>query len=202
MNVNFSRGTTARKRAITWFFAGVSAMTLAQSAHADEPGDASVARAPRAPRWYGYQTLALDGAAAALFSSGVFLTIAEAKGDGDPTSGLAMVGLGAATYLFGAPTVHWAHGRTAAGLESLGLRVLAPFAGMGLGAVASQLLHGSRTQTEIPIGAAFGALAAAVLDGVLLGQEREPDVPLLPQGVMPRMVLRKDMAYFGMGGRF
>jgi hypothetical protein len=68
---------------------------------------------PWAPRrrWYGWQTLLVDGASIGLLVLGV---AADDRGAGR---------LGALGYFFGAPIVHWSHGHVGKGFASLGLRV-------------------------------------------------------------------------------
>ena len=73
-------------------------------------------------RWYGWQTLTVDGGSLAL--GGTLL------GLGAESSTVRAVGgsLLAGGYVLGAPTVHWAHGRIGRGFISLGLRASVPLA--------------------------------------------------------------------------
>lgn len=164
---------------------------------------------PRQDRWYGYQTLIADGVAIATSSTGVALTVSEAKAggnDANPLPGLALAGLGATTYLLGAPIVHWAHGRVGVGFISLGMRILAPLAGLGLGAVGSELANGSKNQIGIPIGAAAGALTAVLLDATLLGWQRTSsdgvtNKPPAAALLLPTLVVSKQAFALGMTWR-
>ena len=77
-------------------------------------------REPSAGRhWYGWQTLATDGAGLALL-----IAARQAAGPheryGPLAEGLAYSGF--TSLLIGAPTVHWAHGRLGTGFASLALR--------------------------------------------------------------------------------
>lgn len=137
--------------------------------------DETAQPAPVPARWYGYQTLLVDVVPLVALPIGIVATANEAKGDNNPIVGVTIAGLGATSYLFAAPTVHWAHGRVGIGFLSLGMRILGPVAGLGLGAVGSQIATNSKNQVGIPIGAAVGALAAMIVDGVVLGWERVPD---------------------------
>ena len=132
---------------------------------------------PTAPseRWYGYQTLLLDVVPLVAVPVGGVLAAEEGRADGNPIVGVSVLGVGASAYLLGGPIVHWAHGRVGVGFLSLGLRVLGPLAGLGLGAVTSEIATGSKNQDGIPVGAALGALAAIVFDGAVLGWQKVPD---------------------------
>ncbi len=81
------------------------------------------APAPPKPerRWYGWQTLATDGAAIALLAGTAFGAAAADVTEGPLiTTGYS---LGLATYALGGPIVHFAHGNTWRGLASFGIRV-------------------------------------------------------------------------------
>jgi hypothetical protein len=85
-----------------------------------------VEQEPRAgSRWYGWQTLTVDGAALVLGLAGAGLGSADG-------AGLALGG-----YLLGAPTVHLVHDRAGVGLASLGLRIGAPLVGVGVAAASA-----------------------------------------------------------------
>jgi hypothetical protein len=181
----------------------------ARGARADDAakaGEASPAPAPpRSERWYGYQTLLLDVVPLVAMPVGIVSTVHEAKGDNNPIVGVTVVGLGATSYLFGAPIVHWAHGRVAIGFLSLGIRILAPIAGLGLGAVGSEIATNSKNQDGIPVGAAVGALAAMIFDGAVLGWEKVPDqagakAPAV--GFVPAVVVTKQAFSLGVTSRF
>jgi hypothetical protein len=104
-------------------------LALAFAAIAGAPQDAFAADeappdvAPQAPakRWYGWQTMAVDGLALGLTVTGLTSELPA----------LTSVGLG--TYALGPPVVHAAHGKVGTGLASFGIRVLAPVGGGALG---------------------------------------------------------------------
>ena len=136
------------------------------------------ARAKRRGEWYGYQTLAVDAAAAA----SIFVAAKTAGGEVD-AGWLILPGI--AGYLFGAPIVHWTHGGHAT-LASFALRLgppviiaagalvcypsisaastaeyISPFAILGVVVGCSTVLAGF---------AAFPAVV--ILDAVVLARER------------------------------
>ncbi len=178
----------------------------AAGARADDAA-APPSLAPSQPEsWYGYQTLLVDGIALVALPAGIALTVNEAKGDNAAIPGLAVTGLGATSYLFGAPIVHWAHGRVGIGFLSLGLRILAPVAGLGLGAVGSQITNDSKNQDGIPVGAGLGALAAIVIDAAVLSWEK-PDADRASttrpaQGLIPTFSVTKQALSVGVTSRF
>ncbi|CAN0563666.1 unnamed protein product, partial [Laminaria digitata] len=127
-------------------------------------------------RWYGYQTLALDGVAAVGFIYGVF--------DLQPEVMWSSVAL----YARGAPAVHVVQGEFAGLGKSLGARALLTGAGAGLGVlfglglnevlVGGDLGRGEVAEAFAPIGATLGAVAAMGLDASLVAwAEQEGSSP-------------------------
>jgi hypothetical protein len=75
-------------------------------------------------RWYGWQTLATDGAAIALLVGTASAAAAADLSEGPLlTTGYT---LGLVTYALGGPIVHFSHGNTWRGLASFGIRVPVP----------------------------------------------------------------------------
>jgi hypothetical protein len=118
--------------------------------------------------WYGWQTLASDGAAGGLFLAAV--------ADHGKT---ALYGVSGITYVLGAPIVHLAHGQWEMSLASLGVRTVTPLLGAAIGnhydnCQAASVTGSSRgacsSKWEVT-GVAVGGLAAALLDGLLLAYE-------------------------------
>jgi hypothetical protein len=109
-------------------------------------------------RWYGWQTLILDGVALVLTPINPY------------------VGLG--TYLLGAPIVHGAHGRFLTGFGDLGLRFSAPVVGAALPYIASTAGKngGCKTSCEVATatGAVLGLVAAVVIDAAAIAREEIP----------------------------
>jgi hypothetical protein len=147
----------------------------AQSSSSETPpsADAERTETSTASRWYGWQTLATDGAAITLVVIGVD------QGAGDPFSrnrhgeAIALTGLG--TYLVGAPAVHAFHRRAGAAMGSLALRVGAPAAGFLAastleGCVGSDNADSCASRAE-GVGILFGIGTAMALDAAFLARE-------------------------------
>ena len=147
-------------------------------------------------RWYGGQTLAVDGA-----SAGLLLAAA-----GTGFAPLAVIaGLG---YAVGPPIVHFTHGRVAAGFGSLGLRVGLPFVGGALGAAATAHCHDEETYCRVEgaaIGMLIGLSAAITIDAAVLAREtvnaKEP-VPMSTLHLMPVFDPHRGTAGLGVAGTF
>jgi len=152
-------------------------------------------------RWYGYQTLAADGAAAVLLSGGLALTVHDLHADGDsiPVLGVGLTAVGFGAYCLGGPITHFSHGHAGKGFASLGVRVAGPLVGLGLGALASDIATHSKNQVGIPIGAAAGALGAMALDASVLAWEKKP-APTY--SVMPGLIVTNRTRFIGLTGRF
>jgi hypothetical protein len=117
---------------------------------------------PRERRWYGWQTLATDGAS-------VLLLVLAAGYDPRTSSGRTardyMLGTGLVGYYLGAPIVHFSHGHVGKGFGSFGIRAGGTalfvwglsqcYNGSGCDAGAGPLLLGvATTIAAIPIDAA------------------------------------------------
>jgi hypothetical protein len=163
----------------------LAAATLAFVVHATSgQADDAMPPAPPAPReqtetrhWYGYQTLIVDSVALGLGGAGVGL-VAGRHGDttaGDAALPIGLMGFGLLTYVFAAPTVHWVHRRTLAGFASLGLRLLTPLLGAGIGALIPGIAGYDNTAGGIA-GTIAGAGTAIALDAIFLGYETVPTV--------------------------
>ena len=155
-------------------------------------------RKPEGSRWYGWQTLATDGAAVALLAIGV----AAEKGP--------VIGVSAATFALGGPIVHLAHGRGGAAAGSLGLRVGIPVAGFFVGAAMQHCNHTSEADDLCGFeGAAIGMLAGAgiamLLDSALLAHEdarREQPQRVARLFVSPAVSMSKSSGTVGLVGTF
>jgi len=122
-------------------------------------------------RWYGYQTLLVDGASiAALFAN---------------------PGLGAGGLILGGPAVHTANGHVGKAFGSLGLRVGAPIAGIMAGAALEGAASGGCSDEWGCLGGAaigffVGGVSAIVIDSAVLANddvpasERGPSIALKP----------------------
>jgi hypothetical protein len=116
-------------------------------------------------RWYGWQTLLVDGGAFILFVGAV----------NNQNSELGLVGFGG--YLLGAPIVHWAHGHGGKGLASFAIRGGSTFlAVLGAAACVDNMFGGDDGPSSCPLmwlGLA-GMLAAIPIDAAVLAREKVP----------------------------
>lgn len=125
--------------------------------------------------WYGWQALAVDGAAAALGLGGLaLLSSDDSQGyeERERLAGLMALG-GAVAYGVGAPAIHLLHQRPWQALGSLGLRAGLPVLGgaVGLGAATCPPATGDYGNCGLPellMGAIAGTLVAVALDASLL----------------------------------
>ena len=124
-----------------------------------EPG-----RTPHAhyeSKWYGWETLLVDGAALTLGS------VLMAAGDDYDTTGLG-AGVLITGYAVGGPIVHWSNGQVGKGFASLGLRLGAPIV-VGFGGLAFGALLGAGacngTSDCVTGGAAVGAALGVIVGG-------------------------------------
>jgi hypothetical protein len=138
-------------------------------------------------RWYGWQTLTADAAAASLFALIVGLDVAGKSAQG-PVAG---VGLG--VYLLGAPAIHVAHRRVGAGLASLGIRLVAP----AIGAIVGSSFNSrySETGDQLVLGLFAGIVVASALDATLLARESVAAPAPRTEGAKPS--LSPSLAYDG-----
>ncbi len=159
------------------------------SLRAARAGEADVPETAETPQtsWYGWQTLISDGSAIGLFSL-AYLVDYAGKGatsrQGYADGANLLFATGFATYLVGAPVIHWVHGNGGKGWGSLGLRAGLPIGGAIAGALIGAAACGSSSNSEefVPCPAAFagvgvlaGAVAAPILDAAVLA--REPVTP-------------------------
>ncbi|MCA9642176.1 MAG: hypothetical protein H6718_07820 [Polyangiaceae bacterium] len=133
-------------------------------------------------RWYGWQTLTLDAVAITL---------------GAVTKN-AYVFLGG--YAVTGPILHLGHGQPANAIGSLGIRVAAPFIGMGVG--KGQGGNGEDGDPGIVFGAIVGLAVGAIVDAAWLSWKDER-IPL-QQGsaTAPLFAVSQDSAMAGWQGSF
>ncbi len=117
-------------------------------------------------RWYGWQTLIVDGG---WIVGGPVVTAVT------PAAGGALL-LGG--YLVGPPIVHWAHGNIGRGFADLGIRLGAPIV---LGTIGYYALHKEGEFFDgsglagIAVGGLLGILGAIVIDAAALAYEPADD---------------------------
>lgn len=143
-------------------------------------------------RWYGWQTLATDGAAFALFAYAGTQQFSGALPNVASTTGVAML-------LLGAPTVHWAHGRIGTGFLSLGMRLVAPT----LGAVVGSLDCGADCGGPLLLGLVI-ATSPLWIDPGLLAFEDVPAAksPALKLELRPHLSLSRRWKGIAVSGTF
>jgi hypothetical protein len=150
-----------------------------------------------ASRWYGWQTLAADGAALTLLSIGISLE----------SSALSAAGL--LGYALGSPAVHVGHARPLTALGSAGLRIALPATGMLLGSELRNCdqVEGPRsiscTTESLVVGSLIGAAVATALDASWLARESapEPDAPR-KLSLTPTLELARERQVVGVQGSF
>ncbi len=129
---------------------------------------------PSKPRWYGWQSLAVDGGALALGVTALFVK-GDTQRSEDVASGLAIAG--GVAYGAGAPTLHLLHDKPWHALGSFGMRGALPALGAVLWSATVTCPppgqeYGKCGTGPLIFGAAAGALVAMALDATLLRWER------------------------------
>ena len=126
---------------------------------------------PAQRSWYGWQTLTIDGVAAALLFASIASTDAS---NNDATGGMLVIAGG--TYLLGTPIVHAMNGRAGIGAASLGIRIGLPIIGLLAFGTDSQSLEGAAA------GFILGMGTAVAIDAAVFARKRPPgaDLPHAP----------------------
>lgn len=185
----------------------LSAMSSTALADEEAEAQAEPARGPtlETRRWYGWQTLMLDGAA-------MVMTVGAGHmgGSGNDDSTAQVLGVSAlAVYVLGGPIVHGANDHWGKAAGSLAMRVAAPAA---LGAL---FYYGSEALTDCEsamfgcglmglFGGVLGVAGAIAVDSAVIARERVPAPPpnqwvSLAPSVAPR---REGGMTFGLSGTF
>jgi hypothetical protein len=181
---------------------------------------AAVAATPAPPKpeyekvWYGYQTLIADGASAGLFFAGI----------GTGTSPMTVAGY--LTFVLATPVIHMVHGNIGPGFGSMGIRLLLPPIGMGVGALAGVIIAGTNGSGSLDrfgngangainglvIGGLLGAAGCVLIDAAGLGYTKErvdtrsaaPGTQHREQlfAIAPTFDVQKDHTTFGVVGSF
>jgi hypothetical protein len=158
----------------------------------DRPDDAAP-EPPQTSRWYGGQTLFVDGTSIGLVVLGAT----------QESSGL--IGLGVSGYLLGGPIVHWAHGHAGKGFGSLGLRVGLPIGG-ALAGVGLANCHGGGGGYcglgEALVGFSLGIIGAIVIDSAALAYEDVPVESRPTARVAPSLQVSQSSVCLGLVGAF
>lgn len=123
----------------------------------------------RADDWYGYQTLAADGAATGLLVGAILTHKNVSK---------TLFALSAATYLIASPVIHGANEEPGKALGALGLRVAAPvslgFLGIIAGAASDSHGNWGAPLAGGVIGFGLGIITAMAIDAAALARRDSP----------------------------
>lgn len=160
------------------------------------PGDPAAPKSKQ--RWYGWQTLIVDGASAGAWLLGLGLGTMAIR-DRAIVSGSAYVA-GGVGYLLAAPMVHWAHDHVGKGFSSLGLRFGAALAGLTGGALLRQITGDKTPGTAALIAHALAAASVpVVLDAAVLAREKEQ---IARPSITPLLMPQRGGAALGLAGWF
>lgn len=162
--------------AVTALLAVGLAAPRAQAADPAEPEARANAAEPEPEspsRWYGWQTLATDGAALGLISA----SLATVDGGGrSPSSALAWGALGA--YALGAPVMHFVHENPGRGFASFGIRIGGPVVLGVAGAMAENCGGGGGDFCGLGgalIGTTLGIATAITIDAAVFAYDDRPE---------------------------
>jgi len=178
------------------------------------PGaETAASTAPRTEtKWYGWQTLLVDGVTS---TTGLLLI-----GSGNYELQDAGLGILVGGYALGGPVVHWANGQVGKGFASLGLRVGAPLvaglSGALVGAAFSGDSCGGRVcnDTGVAVGAVLGTvggvIAALVIDTAVLARKTVKVEPEVARARAPKLTWtptagfdsKRQAANIGISGTF
>lgn len=149
---------------------GPAAPTVRPAPQPREFSRSRPAREAEPPLWYGWQTLAFDGA---LFAGSI--TALYVAGETDVFESLAWTP--AVGFALGGPVIHLVHREPWRALGSLGLRGGLPALGgaIGIGILATcpppDGEYGNCGLGEFVVGVGVGVLAASLIDGFALARE-------------------------------
>jgi hypothetical protein len=145
------------------------------SPHARAADDAPTPQFSEEPpsRWYGWQTLATDGAAIGLISAS--LATADNNGRNSPSLALAWGALGA--YALGAPVMHFVHENPGRGFASFGMRIGGPVVLGFTGALLENCRSGGHDLCGLGgalIGTGLGIIGAVAVDAAVFAYDDKP----------------------------
>jgi hypothetical protein len=148
------------------------------------------------PRWYGWQTLVVDGA-----TLSVFVTAAVA-GSGDEKLGAKLAVLGLASYELGPGIVHFVHGNPGRGFASFGIRFGLPLTGAFIGASAASGCDGFLCEAGgAAVGALLGVGGAIAIDAALFAYEDPKSRPASRVWLRPLFSFTPQRALIGLAGQ-
>lgn len=160
--------------------------------------------------WYGWQTLIGVASADLLFGAGVLVVATGGKVDGFSPASIIFASTGLAGHVFIGPIIHWVHGNVGRGFLSLGMNLVLPGVGFGLGYLAGAAAD--RPDVGFIAGGVAGLVAAPAIDIALLAyddvkapasarasSDRPRPLRLVP---MPIPIYGPDRAGLGVAGVF
>lgn len=187
-----------------------------ESDGASDAAPAGIVRAPQATEartgetekplhthWYGWQTLATDGAAVAVLAAAI-----AASGGVGKTRAPAW-GFSFATFALGGPMVHLAHGRGDVMAASLGIRFGLATAGYLAGTYTLNDCSSASNSDEGfcyvrggLIGMSIGAAGAMIIDAAFLAREDVPRERTAALSFSPAVSVTKSSGTVGLAGAF
>jgi hypothetical protein len=160
--------------------------------------------------WYGWQTLALDATAIALWGAAAAFDDARYASPSYSTYGElsdAAIAAGFVVYLLGPPLLHLGHGNGEKVATSLLLRLGLPIAGALVGGAVGRAALGSGGDADVPyplaagiVGFVAGGIAAMAIDAAVVA--RKPVACRSAPAIQPVVVPLAGGARFVLAGRF
>jgi hypothetical protein len=178
-------------------------ITERRRAPAEEDRDDATEDARLGPRrtWYGWQTLAADGASFGMLTAAVVLS--NQSGGQSKNDAGALLWFGALGYELGPGIIHFIHKNPGRGFASMGLRLGMPLAGAILGASAASGCRGFGCEEGgAGLGILLGMGGAIALDAAVLAYDdpRKPGRHDVGLRLTPLMTVTRQKAWLGFGG--
>ena len=176
----------------------VSLLIPISTAHAEED------TAQRDRQWYGWQIMANDAAGLAL-AVGALSTI-----DDSETVSQTLFGGTVATWGFGGPAIHWAHGNKKTAVKSLGLRWGLPLAVGGLLYLVGdndpdadcQYFCVTQAETNFVFGYLLGGVVAQGVDWFAWSYKERSTRKKANSSLTPSISVTPKGGYVGLGASF
>jgi hypothetical protein len=150
--------------------------------------------------WYGWQTLAADGASLAALTLVVALSTQDRSRNVGNLSGLAW--FGALGYELAPGIIHFVHRNPGRGFASMGLRLGLPLAGAFLGASAASGCSGGFACEAggVGLGALVGMTGAIAIDAAVLAYDDAPATGSRGLSLTPLVSVTQRQAWVGFAG--
>jgi hypothetical protein len=150
----------------------------------------------RRRRWYGWQTLIVDGCAVGLLLTAAAIEGSGGNGDTDVLVATALLG-----YEFAPGIIHFTHRNTGRGFASFGLRLGMPLAGAFLGAATSSGCDEFLCEAQgAAIGTLLGVAGAMAIDAAVFAYE-DTRPRRLEARLVPVLGISQREAWLGIGGQ-